>query len=189
MEKQNFKLYEKRQIPTLMGVLGVLLLVVAWTYWITPMWDDVHAGLLKFEKTVSTLEAKQSELDNLKKFKIYLENEGDKVDLMNQVLPNKESMDDVLVQVERMAVDNKLYVNSLTVLDADKDKDLEIKEADRVKISLELDGEYPNLLNFVENLQKSTRLVLVDKMGIVSNVDVENQKVLYTLEMTILLQK
>lgn len=189
MEKQNLKLYEKKQIPTLVAVLGVLVLVVAWVYWVTPMWDSVKADFLNHEKTLSALDAKNQELDALKKFKIYLENEGDKVDLMNSVLPAKEQMDDVLIQIERMAVDNKLFVNSLTVMDADKEKEVEIKDADRVKVSIQLNGEYPNLLNFVENMQKSTRLVLVDKMGIVSNVDVEDQAVLYTVEMTILFQK
>lgn len=189
MEKQNLKLYEKKQIPTLVAVLGILTLVVAWTYWISPMWDSVKADFLQHEKTLSTLEAKNQELDALKKFKIYLENEGEKVDLMNSSLPSKEQMDDVMIQIERMAVDNKLFVNSLTVLDPDKEKEVEIKDADRVKVSIQLDGEYPNLLNFIENMQKSTRLVLVDKLGVVSNVDVENQAVLYTVEMTILFQK
>jgi len=189
MEKQNFKLYEKKQIPTLVAVLGVLMVVIAWIYWITPMWDTVKADFLKHEKTLSSLEAKNQELDAMKKFKIYLENEGNKVDLMNSVLPQKEQMDDVLIQIERMAVDNKMYVNSLAVTDDDKEKNIEIKDANRVKVSLQLEGEYPNLLNFVENLQKSTRLVLVDKLGIVSNVDVEDQAVVYTVEMTILFQK
>ncbi len=189
MEKQNLKLYEKKQIPTLVAVLGLLLVAVGWIYWIMPMWDTVRADFLDHEKTISQLDAKNQEMDSLKKFKIYLENEGEKVELMDTILPEKGDMDDVLVQMERIAVDNKLFVNSVTVLDADKEKNKEITDADRVKVSIQLDGEYPNLLNFVENMQNSTRLILVDKLGIVSNVDVEDQSVLYTVEMTILFQK
>jgi Tfp pilus assembly protein PilO len=190
MEKQNFKLYEKKQIPMLIVVLGLLIMALAWTYWIMPMWDEVRVAILDNEKVISQLDSKNQELNSMKKFKIYMTNEGDKVELIDTVLPKINEMDDTLVQIERMAVDNKLFVNSVTVDDkVDKEKNPEIKNADRVKVSMQLDGEYPNLINFVENLQRSTRLVLVDKVSIVSNVDVENQSVLYTLEMNVLFQK
>ncbi|HPH78753.1 MAG TPA: type 4a pilus biogenesis protein PilO [bacterium] len=191
MEKNNLKLYEKKQIPMLVVVIGLLVMALAWSYWVMPLWDEVRAAILNNEKVVSELDAKNLELNAMKKFKIYLTNEGDKVALMDEVLPKKDEMDNTLVQIERMAVDNKLFVNSITVSNekTDKEKNLEIKNADRVKLSMQLDGEYPNLVNFVDNLQNSTRLVLVDKVSVVSNVDVENQSVLYTLEMNLLFQK
>jgi|GEM_PF-3513949 len=187
MKKQNFQLYKKSQVPVLVGVLTALLVAVGYTYWLSPMWDQVRSSSLNLARTESTLEAKNEELNSLKKFKTFLANEEDKVEKMNEVLPPKENLDDVLVQIETLAVDSKMFINSVSV-SADI-KDPEIKGVDQVKVMLQLDGEYPDLLDFVEQVQGSTRLFMIDKMSIAANVDSEQQQpVGYNVEMNILFQ-
>ena len=188
MKKQNFQLYKKNQVPVLVGVLTALLIAVGYTYWLSPMWDQVRSSSLDVAKTESTLEAKNEELNSLKKFKTFMANEGeDRVKKMDEVLPPKENMDDVLVQLENLAVDNKMFVNSVSV--SSDSKDPEIVGVDQVKVMIQLDGEYPDLLDFVNQVQKSTRLFMIDKMSIASNVDSDQQQpVGYTVEFNILFQ-
>lgn len=189
MEKSQFQLYKKNQIPMLVLVMGMLIVAVAWSYWLSPMYDAVRNTELEVEKTASTLAAKDKELNAMKEFKIFLTKESEKVDMLNKVLPAREELDDVLIQVEKMAVENKIYVNSISVEDADKPKEDELPGSDKVKVAMQLDGEYPNMLKFVESLQKSTRLFLIDNIGIVSNIESPDQSIIYTMEMNILFQK
>lgn len=187
MKKQNFQLYKKSQVPVLVGVMAALLVAISYTYWISPLWDQVRSSSLSLAKAESTLEAKNEELNSLKKFKTFVNNESDKIEKMDEVLPPKENLDDVLVQIETLAVDNKMFVNSLSV--ATDNKDPEINGVDQVKLMLQLDGEYPDLLDFVKQVQNSTRLFLIDKMSVAANVDSEQQQpVGYTVELNILFQ-
>lgn len=189
MEKQNLKLYEKRQIPLLVGVLGLLLAALAWSYWIAPMWPEIKQSILDVAKMQSTVEAKQKEMNELTKFGVFLTKEKDKVEAMNTVLPLKEEMDDVLIQMERLAVDNFLFIRGMTVKDPQKDEIEKAGDTGLSKVTLQLTGEYPDLLKFVDAMQKSTRLISVDKLNVAGNVDTENQPVVYSVEMTILYQK
>lgn len=187
MKKQNFQLYKKNQVPVLVGVLTILLVAVGYTYWLSPLWDQVRSASINLVKTESVLEAKNEELNSLKKFKAFLTNEIDKVEKMDEVLPPKENMDDVLVQMENLAIDNKLFVNNVSVT-ADT-KEPEIQGVDQVKVMMQLDGEYPDLMSFINQLQKSTRLFVINKLSVAANVDSEQQQpVGYTLEMSILFQ-
>ena len=187
MKKQIFKLYEKRQLPILVVVIGVLAAVIMWSYWITPNWSVVRANFLSVEEAASRQSARDEEMNALKKFKIYLENEKDKVALINDVLPKAENFDDMLIQIERMAVDNNIFIKSVNVLDNTKET-TEISGVDEVKVVYQLDGEYPDLLKYMSQLQNSTRLVMIDKFGVASNVDDQTQAVVYTMEMKVLFQ-
>jgi len=187
MKKQNFQLYKKSQLPVLAGVMTALLVAIGYTYWISPLWDQVRSSSLELAKTESTLEARSQELNALKKFKTFLSNEDKKVALIGDVLPAKENMDDVLVQIENLAVDNKMFVNSISV--GAESKEPEIQGVDQVKVLMQLDGEYPDLMSFVNQMQKSTRLFMIDKLSIAANVDSEQQQpVGYTIELNILFQ-
>lgn len=191
MEKQTaFKLYEKKQIPMLIGVMGLLVIALLVTYWVMPLWDSTRQILLDYERNVSTLDAKDKELNALQQFKIYLNKDQDKVALMNDVLPNKENMDDILIQLERLAVDNTLFVKSITVSDVGTENvSTEISGVEKVSLIIQLEGEFPNVLNFVDSIQKSTRLVLINKLGVASNISANDQPVTFTVDADVLYQK
>ena len=163
MEKQTaFKLYEKKQIPLLVGVMGVLAIALLITYWVMPLWDKTSQVLLDYEKNMSLVEAKNKELNALQQFKIYLSKDQDKVNLMNDVLPKKENIDDVLIQIERLAVDNTLFVNSLTVTDAkEQNVSTEVPGVQKTSIILQIEGEFPNVMNFIDSIQKRDRKSVV----------------------------
>ncbi len=191
MEKQTaFKLYEKKQIPLLVGVMGVLAIALLITYWVMPLWDKTSQVLLDYEKNMSLVEAKNKELNALQQFKIYLSKDQDKVNLMNDVLPKKENIDDVLIQIERLAVDNTLFVNSLTVTDAkEQNVSTEVPGVQKTSIILQIEGEFPNVMNFIDSIQKSTRLVLINKLGVTSNISAADQPVTFTIDADVLYQE
>ena len=184
MEK-GFKLYEKKQIPLLVGVLGALVAALMFGYWIMPMWDTVRNSILENEKTVSELKARNDELDAVEKFKVYLAKEGDKVKLMNDVLPDSEAVDDLLIQIERLAIDNTLFVRNINVTEEKTTESDIVPGLNQVKVMMQLDGEFPNMLHFIDNLQNSTRLVMINKLNIASNITSEDTPVSYTVEMNL----
>ncbi|MFA4930419.1 MAG: type 4a pilus biogenesis protein PilO [Patescibacteria group bacterium] len=189
MKKQAIKLYEKKQVPMLVGVMTVLAVALVMNYWIMPLWDTVRSGQLRYEAAGSELEAKQKELNAVERFMIFLNKETDKINLLNDVVPVEDSVDDIMIQVERMAVNNSLFVKSLSVVEPDKKDVVEIDNADEVKIMVQLEGEYPDLLNFIQEMQNSTRLVLVNKYSTASNIEATDQEVVHTLEMSVLYKK
>lgn len=191
MEKQTaFKLYEKKQIPLLIGVMGTLVVALLISYWIMPLWNNTRQVLLDYEKNVSLLDAKDKELNAMQQFKIYLKKDQDKVNLLNDILPKKENMDDVLIQVERLAIDNTLFVKSVTVTDTDADSlSTEVSGVEKSSVIMQIEGEFPNVLNFIDSIQKSTRLVLINKMGVASNISAVDQPVTFTIDMDVLYQK
>lgn len=189
MKKQAVKLYEKKQVPMLVGVLSALCVALLMNYWVVPMWDTVRAGQLQYEAAKSELDVKQKELNAVERFLIFLNTETDKIELLNDVLPEEQRVDDILIQIERMAVNNTLFVESLNVLEPERNDVVEINAADEVKIMVQLQGEYPDLLNFVEEMQDSTRLVLINKYSTASNIEASDQEVIHTLEMSILYKK
>ncbi|MBU0648430.1 type II secretion system protein M [Patescibacteria group bacterium] len=189
MEKKGMKLYEKKQLPMLVGVVGALAATLLVVYWISPMWDSVKASILDYEKVSSQLEAKDSELDALQKFKIYLSKEGDKVELMNNVLPTAEDLDDVLIQIERMAINNTLFVKNMNIAEETREEPSEFPEMNRVKVTMQIDGEFPSIMNFLTDLERSTRLFLISKLNIASNLVSTDQPVAYTVEMEVMYLK
>lgn len=190
MENQSFKLYEKKQVPLLVIVLAGLLTAVMWSYWLSPLWDQTKQALLDEVKIASTVNAKNDELSALEKFKIFLTKDQDKVNLLQDVLPKEENLDDVLIQMERLAVNNNIFVRSINITDnAQANVEVVPGEVSKTTLMIQLEGEYPNMLNFIDSLQKSTRLIAINKFGVAANLSQDAKAPIYTIEMQVFYQK
>lgn len=155
--------------PWLAGVLGVLLITVAWwMFLISPRnakISDVESETAIAVDTESRLRAQISQLQRISDREVeYLAAIGK----LDSLVPDRPLLEEFIEQVTRLAIDTNVALQTIAPSLPSATDESELRE---IRTSVQLEGEFFEVLGFLFGLNDMDRLVRVDAIALSSSED------------------
>jgi len=154
------RLSQKSQF-VILGLLVLALCGVFYVYMIRPLQADLADLNLQIENLEAEVAAGQGVRDQLDELKQAVQEQQARLTFLRQVLPEKKQTAEIIRQVQQMAVDSSLKINSFTPRATVNN---EFYEDWPIMIALE--GNYDSLGTFFERVGAFTRIINVDNINI-----------------------
>jgi len=163
-------------VPLICVAASVLIVM----FILMPSYKELPELKLKLEKNTQlegNLRRKLANLNDLVDFKGVV---GENSNLVNKVLVSEELVPGLLTQVDRVATEAGLTVNSLNYgLGSSKSKSEQTAKTvtyNVVTVNLDTTGSFAQLKTFMSSLEKSARLIIVDNYRYSRNETAEGER-------------
>ena len=147
------------------SLLASLVLAVSCVLWFVfgmPQYDEWKADRVILEERKQLLADAQASQQNLTRLvKEYSENEAT-IQRVLIALPNQRQYDYITSSIQTVVADSGLSLSKLNVAEGAKGTG----GFQATQISIEMSGQYPQLLNFLDALEKSLRLYDITKISV-----------------------
>jgi Tfp pilus assembly protein PilO len=154
------RLSQKSQF-VILGLLVLALCGVFYVYMIRPLQAELADLNLQIQNLEAEVAAGQGVRDQLDELKQAVQEQQARLTFLRQVLPEKKQTAEIIRQVQQMAVDSNLKINSFTPRATVNN---EFYEDWPIMIALE--GNYDSLGTFFERVGAFTRIINVDNINI-----------------------
>ncbi len=153
------RLSQKSQL-VILGLLVLALCGVFYIYMIRPLQAELADLDLEIQNLEAEVAAGQGVRDQLQELKQAVQEQQARLSFLRQVLPEKKQTAEIIRQVQQMAVDSNLKINSFTpraTVNNDFYEDW--------PIMISLEGNYDSLGTFFERVGAFTRIINVDNIN------------------------
>jgi len=147
------------------NIISILVLMVAIIFIILemaiPFYNQIGLTNLRLIEQKVALENNQKTLnsfnDLFKKYKLL----GDDINKLNLVVPNKENSDEIIVNLEAMAKENGIFLDSVAFQSraSQSSASADLGKVNILQISLNASGSYEAFRNFVKALENNLRIM------------------------------
>lgn len=122
-----------------------------------------------YEKNLSNLNELQTIRENI--LSQYNSISQEHLDRMDKMLPSRVNSIEAILEVERIAKNTGMSLKTIDAMNSDGEKSSENSKKEKINsipINMKLSGSYSSFVAFLDSLEKSLRLVDVEKIDFAS---------------------
>ncbi|MCL5795162.1 MAG: type 4a pilus biogenesis protein PilO [Patescibacteria group bacterium] len=146
----------KNNIITIICLAAILL--VGW-FLLVPSVENLKNASLKVAAKDNEINAINKKVNDLNTLKSEFNNFQDEVNILSVAAPSTDQMPEILIQLQALAQKSGLEINSIQPNTA---------STKSLAVNLGVKGGFPNMLIFLQNLEKNIRIMQVKTVNLAS---------------------
>lgn len=167
--KPNFRVYLELLLTLGTIILFSTLAIRPTVLTIIEIRNEISAK----ESTIQKLTKKTNDLQSASRV---IQQESETLELINQSIPSQANLENLISQIERLAIQNNITITAITSSDLlIKGSDSKVKKqsddlsplpesANELPLSIAVSGDYPNLMLFLNSIEMLRRPIKIDTL-------------------------
>ena len=155
------------------GVILILLSVLVSVFWSYPMWNDISEEIAKKEKIQSTLDLVNSLAKKRDEIQAqYNSLSSDDTAKLNEFFPKNQEPGLLILNIDKLASSNGMLLKKIDASEGVKNtQQRQARQGETVEekfsdfpFQISVSGSYSSFLSFMKALEKSRRLIDIDRL-------------------------
>lgn len=148
-------------------IISLLLSVFLFCFLIWPKYQNLSLLRAEISQKMLELQSLQEYFGELKGLLEQLKEDQDSLSKIDSALPFNPSLSELFNFIQEASSQSGLFLKQVSLVKVSGEKEIkgEIKES---KVDLTLSGDYSSLKNFISILEKSARIIEIERISFVS---------------------
>jgi Tfp pilus assembly protein PilO len=152
--------------PLFFLFLALLITIAVGFYIINPLWKGIAEQNKQIKQKEEEVSDKQQKIEDLKGLKANYQKIKDKITTIATALPTKEEHAELLIQLNTMALKNRVFLLSVNSQETKKSDKTQVEVYGTAPLEVKIVGDFQSMKNFISDIEKNLRILDITSIGI-----------------------